>query len=45
VVEVIDAVQSWLEADSIGSVTLTVGGRSYTMFAPTALGAPTGQAA
>jgi hypothetical protein len=36
VVEVIDAVQSWLAADGIGSVTLSVGDRSYTMVAPTA---------
>jgi hypothetical protein len=45
VVEVIDAVQSWLAADRIGPATLSVGDRSYTMVAPTALGAPSGQAA
>jgi hypothetical protein len=45
VVEVIDAVQSWLEADGLGSAKLSVGGRSYTMVAPTARGVPSGQAA
>ena len=45
VVEVIGAVQSWLAADGIGSATLSVGDRSYTMFAPTALGASNEQAA
>jgi hypothetical protein len=34
VVEVIDAVQSWLAADGIGSATLSVGDRSYTMAGP-----------
>ncbi|MGZ4315586.1 MAG: hypothetical protein ACXVRK_07075 [Gaiellaceae bacterium] len=34
VVEVIDAVQSWLAADCIGSATLSVGDRSYTMAGP-----------
>jgi hypothetical protein len=45
VVEVIDAVQSWLAADGIGWATLSVGDRSYTMFAPTALVAPNERAA
>ena len=34
VVEVIDAVQSWLAADGIRSATLSVGDRSYTMAGP-----------
>ena len=34
VVEVIDAVQSWLAADGVGSATLSVGDRSYTMADP-----------
>jgi hypothetical protein len=34
VVEVIDAVQSWLAADEIGSATLSVGDRSYTLAGP-----------
>ena len=42
VVEVIDTVQSWLAADGIGSARLSVGDRSYTMVAPTALGAQNG---
>jgi hypothetical protein len=45
VVEVIDAVQSWLVADNLGSATLSVGDRSYTMVAPTVLTAPKGRAA
>ena len=45
VVEVIDTVQSWLAADGIGSARLSVGDRSYTMVAPTALGAQNGWAA
>jgi hypothetical protein len=44
VVEVIDAVQSWLAADGIGSATLSVGDRSYTMTGPT-LGVSSGRAA
>ena len=31
VVEVINAVQSWLEADGLGSAKLSIGDRSYTM--------------
>jgi hypothetical protein len=45
VVEVIDAVQSWLEADGLGSASLSVGDRSYTMVAPRILAAPKGRAA
>jgi hypothetical protein len=45
VVEVIDAVQSWLQADGFGSARLSVGGRSYTMVAPTVLAGPKGRAA
>jgi hypothetical protein len=45
VVEVIDAVQSWLEADGLGSAELSVGDRSYTMVAPRVLTAPNGRAA
>jgi hypothetical protein len=37
VVEVIDAVQSWLTADGVESAELTVGDRSYTMVGPTGL--------
>ena len=44
-VEVIDAVHSWLEADGLGSVRLSVGDRSYMMVAPTVLTAPNGRAA
>ena len=45
VVEVIDAVHSWLEADGLGSARLSVGDRSYTMIAPRILAAPKGRAA
>jgi hypothetical protein len=45
VVEVIDAVQSWLAADGLDSATLSLGDRSYTMFAPTVSVASRGQAA
>jgi hypothetical protein len=44
VVEVIDAVQSWLAADGISSATLSVGDRSYTMKGPS-LGVSSGRAA
>ena len=44
VVEVIDAVQLWLAADGIGSATLSVGERSYTLAGPSA-GAPSRRAA
>jgi len=45
VVEVIDAVQSWLEADGLGSAKLSIGDRSYTIFGPVALPVPSGRAA
>jgi hypothetical protein len=34
VVHVIDAVESWLAADGVGSAKLSVGDRSYTMVGP-----------
>ena len=34
VVAVIDAVQSWLEADGLGSAELAIGDSSYTMVGP-----------
>ena len=45
VVQVIDAVQSWLEADGVDSAKLSVGDRSYTMVGPAGLGAASGRAA
>lgn len=45
VVEVIDAVQSWLAADGLGSATLSVGDRSYTLGAAPVLAATRGRAA
>jgi hypothetical protein len=45
VVEVIDAVQSWLAADGLGSATLSVGDRSYTLAAAPVLAATRGRAA
>lgn len=45
VVGVIDAVQSWLEADGLGSAELSVGDHSYTMVGPRILAAPRGRAA
>jgi hypothetical protein len=45
VVEVIDAVQSWLEADGLGSAKLSIGDRTYTMVGPGALPVPSGRAA
>jgi hypothetical protein len=44
VVAVIDAVQSWLEADGLGSAELSIGDRSYTMVGPVALPVPSGRA-
>ena len=35
VVQVIDTVESWLEADDIGSAKLSIGDNSYTMLCPT----------
>jgi hypothetical protein len=45
VVEVIDAVQAWLEADGLGSAKLSIGDRFYTMDGPAALPVPSGRAA
>jgi hypothetical protein len=45
VVEVIDAVQSWLEADGLGSAKLSIGDRSYTMVGPVGPPATSGRAA
>jgi hypothetical protein len=45
VVEVIDAVQSWLEADGLGSAKLSIGDRSYTMVGPVALQVTSGRTA
>lgn len=45
VVEVIDAVQSWLEADGLGSARLSIGDRSYTLAGRVALPVPNGRAA
>jgi hypothetical protein len=44
VVQVIDAVQSWLEADGVDSAKLSVGDRSYTMVGPASLGVASGRA-
>ena len=43
-VQVLDAVESWLAEDGPDSAKLSVGDRSYTMLAPTALGAQNGRA-
>jgi hypothetical protein len=45
IVEVLGAVESWLAEDGPDSAELSVGDRSYTMVAPTALGAQSGRAA
>jgi hypothetical protein len=45
VVEVIDAVQSWLEAGGLASAKLSIGDRSYTMVGPEILPVPSGRAA
>ena len=45
IVEVIGTVESWLEADRIDSAKLSVGHRSYTMFGPAGLEAPSGRTA
>jgi hypothetical protein len=39
VVQVVEAVESWLMEDGAGSATLSIGNRSYTMRATTPLGA------
>lgn len=44
-IQVLRAVQSWLDEDGPESARLSIGDRSYTMFAPTALGAPSERAA
>ena len=44
-IHVLDAVQSWLGEDGPESASLSIGDRSYTMFAPTALAASTERAA
>jgi hypothetical protein len=44
-IHVLGAVQSWLDEDGPDSARLSIGDRSYTMFAPTALGAPSERAA
>jgi hypothetical protein len=44
-IHVIGAVQSWLDEDGPDSARLSIGDRSYSMFAPTALGAPSERAA
>ena len=45
VVQVINAVQSWLAADGVDSAKLSVGDRSYTMVGPAGLGPASGRAA
>jgi hypothetical protein len=45
VVEVIDAVQSWLVADGVDSTELSVGDRSYLIVGPAGSGDLTGRAA
>ena len=45
VVQVIEAVQSWLAADGVGSAKLSVGERSYTMVGPARLATANGRAA
>lgn len=44
-VHVLSAVESWLEEDGPNSARLSIGERSYTMFAPTTLGTSSGRAA
>jgi hypothetical protein len=39
VVQVVEAVESWLMEDGVGSATLSIGNRSYTMRSATPLGA------
>jgi hypothetical protein len=45
VVQVIDAVQSWLATDGVDSAKLSIGERSYTMIGPAGLRASSGRAA
>lgn len=44
-VQVLGAVESWLAEDGPDSARLSIGERSYTLFAPTPLGARNGQTA
>lgn len=44
-IRVLGAVESWLAEDGPESARLSIGDRSYTMFAPAALGAPSERAA
>jgi hypothetical protein len=44
VVQVIGAVESWLAEDGPNSARLSIGDRSYTLVAPTVIGAPKGRA-
>ena len=45
VVDVLRAVESWLAEDGPDSAELSIGGRSYTMLAPTGIAASDGRAA
>ena len=45
IVQVIDAVQSWLAVDGAASAELSVGGRSYTMVGPAGTGTSKAHAA
>ncbi len=45
IVQLLGAVESWLAEDGPDSARLSIGDRSYTMFAPTSLGGPSEQAA
>ena len=45
VVQVLQAVESWLAEGGPDSAKLSIGDRSYTMIGPTALGAPDGRTA
>lgn len=45
IIQVLGAVESWLAEDGPDSARLSIGDRSYTMFAPTVLGTPSGRAA
>ena len=45
IVQVIDAVQSWLAADGVDSAKLSVGDRAYTLVGPAGLAAPSGRLA
>jgi hypothetical protein len=45
IVQVIDAVQSWLAADGVDSAKLSVGDRAYTLVGPAGLAAPSGRVA